>query len=195
MPVSGTGDPIDEFLAPLTGAGQDALTVAVMVSSVDGRATIGGRVGELTGAFDQRVLLGLREHAAAVVIGAGTQRAEGYDRLLDDGARARRSAAGLPEEPELVVLSHSGAPLGETFSALRARHPTALIVSEGGPTALGSEVTAGLIDQLVLCISPRIVGDSSQKRIIELVAPLGLQLELLAHAVTGGFVFLRYGVK
>ncbi len=72
-----------------------------MVSSVDGRATVDGRVGDLTGAADQKVLLGVRELAAAVVVGGNTVRAEGYDRLLDDDARPRK-ARGLHAEPELV---------------------------------------------------------------------------------------------
>src|ERR1700691_644876 len=87
------------FLAPLAEAG--AITVAVMVSSVDGRATVGGQVGELTGTTDQEVLLGVRELASAVVFGGRTVRAEGYASLLGAEAQARRRARDVPAEPEL----------------------------------------------------------------------------------------------
>jgi hypothetical protein len=79
------------LLAPLAEAG--AITVAVMVSSVDGRATVDGRVGELTGTTDQQVLLGVRELASAVVVGGRTVQAEGYAGLLGEQARARRARA------------------------------------------------------------------------------------------------------
>jgi hypothetical protein len=87
MSTSGSHDSFDGFLARL--AELSASTVAMMVTSVDGRATIDGRVGELTGKPDQRVLLGLREHAAAVVIGSGTKDAGGA------GARGAGQAGPL----------------------------------------------------------------------------------------------------
>lgn len=183
---------IEGFLAPLRGVG--TLTAAVMVTSVDGRATIAGRVGELTGDADQQVLLGAREAAAAVIVGASTIAAEGYDRLLDDQARARRQAHGLTPEPELVSVSRSGPPLPELMTDLRERHPDALIVCEGGPRLLGLMVSERLIDQLVVGISPLLVGDHSQKRLLELAQPLGIELELLGLALSGDHLFLRYGI-
>jgi riboflavin biosynthesis pyrimidine reductase len=192
MPDSPATDAIDAFLAPIAQAG--AVTVAVMVSSVDGRATIGGRVGGLTGHADQRILLGVREMACAVVVGASTASIEGYEGLLDDDAQARRQAKGLSAEPELVRVSRSGPSVTEVWSGLRSRYPDALIASEGGPTMLGVEVQNGLINQLVICLSPLLVGDNSQKRLIEHAAPLGVKLELLDSVTSEGFVFLRYRV-
>jgi riboflavin biosynthesis pyrimidine reductase len=183
---------IEGFLAPLRDA--NALTAAVMVTSVDGRATIAGRVGELTGDADQQVLLGAREAAAAVIVGASTIAAEGYDRLLDDQARARRQARGMTPEPELVSVSRSGPPPPELMADLRGRHPDALLICEGGPRLLGLMVSEHLIDQLVLGISPLLVGDDSQKRLLEIAQPLGIELELLGLALSGDHLFLRYGI-
>ena len=183
---------IESFLAPLRGAGP--LTVALMVSSVDGRATIAGRVGELTGEADQRVLLGAREAAAAVIVGASTVAAEGYDRLLDDEARARRQAHGMTSEPELVSVSRSGPPPAALMADLRERHPDALLVCEGGPRLLGAMISERLIDQLILGIAPLLVGDDSQKRLLELEQPLGVELELLDLARSDDHLFLRYGI-
>jgi riboflavin biosynthesis pyrimidine reductase len=184
---------LNGFIAKLATAGP--LAVAVMVSSVDGRATITGRVGGLTGTADQQVLLGVREHAAAVVVGGNTVQAEGYDRLLDDHARARRMDRGLQAEPELVVVSRSTGEIADTWRGLRARHPDGLIVCEGGPTVLGLAIEHNLLDQLVLCLSPMLVGDDTEKRIIEHAGPLIRELDLLDVASADGFLFLRYGAR
>ncbi len=184
---------IATLVAGLDDAGP--ITVGVMVSSVDGRATIDGRVGGLTGPADQRVLLGVRERAAAVLVGARTVRTEGYDRLLDDAARARRVASGLAPEPELVVAGRTSPPLPELLGELRARHPDRPIACEGGPTLLGRLVAEGLIDQLVLCLSPRIVGDDRQLPLLNPPAELDIELELLAATTDDGFLFLRYGLR
>lgn len=184
---------IEGFLAPLQGA--VPITVAVMVSSVDGRATVGGRVGELTGPADQRVLLGAREQAAAVVVGGHTVRAEGYVGLLGEEAKARRQARGLPPEPELVVFTRASPSLPELWRQLRQRHPEGLIVCEGGPTLLGLIVEQRLLDQLVLCISPQLIGDDSQKRLLEHAGELEQPLTLLTTTISEGFLFLRYGLR
>jgi riboflavin biosynthesis pyrimidine reductase len=183
---------IPSFLKPLTTAGP--ITVAVMVSSVDGRATVDGRVGDLTGSADQAVLLGAREHAAAVVVGATTVHNEGYAGLLGDDAKARRRARGLPPEPELVPFSRESPPLKELWRQLRERYPDGMILCEGGPTVLGLIVEQQLLDQLVLGISPKIVGDDSQKRVLEHAAPLDVKLRLLAVTAHESFLFLRYGL-
>ena len=186
-------DDIPSLLRPLASAGP--LTAAVMVTSVDGRATVDGRVGHLTGSADQQVLLGAREQAAAVVVGGRTVHNEGYEGLLGDEAQARRKARGLPPEPELVSFTRASPSPPELWRELRERHPEGLIVCEGGPTLLGLIVEARLLDQLVLGISPRIVGDDSQKRLIEHAGALDVELQLLAATVSESFLFLRYGLR
>lgn len=192
MPEAAFEPDIPSFLEPLAEAGP--ITVAVMVSSLDGRATVDGRVGELTGPADQQVLLGLRELAAAVVVGGRTVRAEGYVGLLGDEAKARRQARGTTPEPELAIFTRASPSPAQLWRELRARHPDGLIVCEGGPTLLGLIVEERLLDQLVLCLSPQIVGDDSQKRLLQSSAPMDIQLELLGVTSRDGFLFLRYGL-
>jgi riboflavin biosynthesis pyrimidine reductase len=183
---------IPSFLEPLATAGP--ITAAVMVTSVDGRATVSGHVGGLTGSADQQVLLGAREAAAAVVVGGRTVSAEGYDRLLRDDARARRQAKGVPPEPELVVFTRASPPLPTLWSQVRERYPDGLIIWEGGPTVLGLIIENRLLDQFVLGISPHIVGDDSQKRVLEHAGPLDVNLNLLGATASESFLFLRYGL-
>ena len=78
-----------------------------MVASVDGKATLGGRVGALTSPDDQAELHALRAQADAVLVGASTVRREGYGRLLPDDLREERAARGLRPEPLLCIASAS----------------------------------------------------------------------------------------
>jgi riboflavin-specific deaminase-like protein len=79
-----------------------------MVSTIDGRAQVRGRTGELGEDADLEMLLELRALADAVLIGTGTLRVEGYARLVgSEERRARRAAAGLAPDPPAVLLSRS----------------------------------------------------------------------------------------
>ncbi|MCL4286681.1 MAG: dihydrofolate reductase family protein [Thermoleophilia bacterium] len=74
--------------------------------TVDGRATIDGRSGTIGSDADTAMLVGLRMRADAVMIGAGTLRAEGYGALIRDPAkRAQRERQGLDPEPLTVLVS------------------------------------------------------------------------------------------
>lgn len=77
-----------------------------MIATADGRAALDGRTERLGGDADLEQLLELRALADAVLIGSGTLRAEGYDRLLRSAERReRRVAAGLAADPLAVLLS------------------------------------------------------------------------------------------
>jgi riboflavin-specific deaminase-like protein len=77
-----------------------------MVCTIDGRAQVRGRTGELGEEADLEMLLELRALADAVLIGPGTLRVEGYARLVgSEERRARREAAGLAPDPPAVLLS------------------------------------------------------------------------------------------
>jgi riboflavin biosynthesis pyrimidine reductase len=74
--------------------------------TVDGQATIEGRSGAIGSAADTALLIGLRMRADAVMVGAGTLRAEGYGQLIrDPGKRAQRERDGLAPEPLMVLVS------------------------------------------------------------------------------------------
>jgi riboflavin-specific deaminase-like protein len=77
-----------------------------MISSADGRATLGGRSGPLGGRADSELLHGLRTTVDAVMAGAGTVRAERYSRLVcNEHDHKIRRARGLSEEPLVCVVS------------------------------------------------------------------------------------------
>jgi riboflavin-specific deaminase-like protein len=75
-------------------------------STADGRAAIGGVSGPIGSETDTAMLVGLRRRFDAVMIGAGTMRAERYGRLVGDPEqRRRRERLGLPPEPLMVIVS------------------------------------------------------------------------------------------
>lgn len=75
-------------------------------ATVDGRATIGGVSGPIGSATDTEMLARLRTRFDAVMIGAGTMRAERYGRVVaDQEQRERRERIGLPHDPLMVIVS------------------------------------------------------------------------------------------
>ena len=75
-------------------------------ATVDGRATIGGVSGPIGSDADTEMLSRLRTRFDAVMIGAGTMRAETYGRLASkQETHERRERIGLAPEPLMVIVS------------------------------------------------------------------------------------------
>jgi riboflavin biosynthesis pyrimidine reductase len=85
------------------------LTLRVnFIASLDGAATVDGLSAGLQGPGDKEVFDSLRMVCDALVVAAGTVRAENYDALrLTAPARRWRRDHGLPEFPLMVVVSGS----------------------------------------------------------------------------------------
>ncbi|MFC6881936.1 MULTISPECIES: pyrimidine reductase family protein [Actinomadura] len=80
---------------------------ANMISSLDGAATRDDRSGGLGGDADRRLFRLLRGLADAVVVGAGTVRAEGYGPVRPGGDGWDGLRAGRPPAPPLAIVSHA----------------------------------------------------------------------------------------
>ena len=178
-------DLTDEDLAALYAVPATPWLRVNMVSTVDGSATGGsGLTGSINNPADKRVFHLLRRLADAIVVGAGTARAEGYrpaDRpivlvsrradvpetlrgaepgrvLMATVAHAEHldaARAALGEENVLVLGSHR-VDLAELRSRLVARGWTQLL-SEGGPHLLRDLVDQGVADELDATFVPRLV--------------------------------------
>jgi 5-amino-6-(5-phosphoribosylamino)uracil reductase len=84
-------------------------TLANFVSSADGRATFGGRSGQLGDDGDRAMFHGLREQVDAVLAGTRTMEMEQYGRILGKAERReRRERGGLAAEPFACVVTRSG---------------------------------------------------------------------------------------
>jgi len=97
---------LDSYL-PWEQPGEGRPFVATnFAATVDGRATIGGVSGPIGSDVDTAMLVALRTRFDAVMIGAGTMRAERYGRVVgDQEQRERRERIGLPHDPLMVIVS------------------------------------------------------------------------------------------
>lgn len=76
-------------------------------TTLDGRAAINGRSGAIGSDTDTEMLQRLRTRVDAVMIGAGTMRAERYGRIVSDPQlRAYRERTGLAHDPLAVIVSN-----------------------------------------------------------------------------------------
>lgn len=147
------------------------------VATLDGRATIDGRSGPIGSEADTEMLVGMRTRFDAVMIGAGTKRAEGYENV----SRRLIVVESGPEGPvDLPAL----------LRELRKEGVRALLC-EGGPTLHGALQAAGLVDELFLTIAPKLSGGEGP-RILEGPLPEVAELELAWLLEDGGELFARY---
>ena len=83
---------------------------ADFVVSLDGAAEIEGRSGPLGAPADRDAFMAMRAVADAVLVGAGTVRAENYGSVkLGEDVQERREARGQRRVPPLVLVSRRGA--------------------------------------------------------------------------------------
>ena len=113
-----------------------------MVSTADGRATLSGRSGPVSGQADRELFRALRTSADAVLVGAGTVRTERYGRILRDAAqRAEREQRGLSPEPLACIVSGRLA-LAEDIPLLREpdTHVVVITASEASLPDMGARI-------------------------------------------------------
>jgi riboflavin biosynthesis pyrimidine reductase len=215
-----------------------------MVSTVDGRATIGGRSEPLSGRADRQLFHGLRTAVDAVLVGAATVRMERYGRIIrEESSRRLRRERGLGEEPlacivsarlglseeipllaepdaRVVILTPSAASLPATaarvdyvrgersgrldlsaaLNELRTRFGVQVLLCEGGPHLSAELLAAGLVDELFLSLSPRLVaGEAAGGAGLRILAGPELDppraLELVGTLESDSQLFLRYRVR
>ena len=111
---------------------------AGFVASLDGVVAVDGASAPLGSPADKASFRALRAVCDAVLVGAGTVRAEDYGPVLfGEAARAWRSDHGREEQPPVVVVSRRGQ-LDPASRVLQG--PALLVVPEGVPVDLDVEV-------------------------------------------------------
>jgi riboflavin biosynthesis pyrimidine reductase len=125
-PSAGPSDLLDPYADLLLGGPTARPWVALCaVASSDGVTAVGGSSRTIGGPADRLAMRRIRRGADAVLVGAATVRAEGYDGPLTSGDDiAWRRTRGLSDRAALVIVSHTLA-LG-TFGA--GVHDTRVIV-------------------------------------------------------------------
>jgi riboflavin biosynthesis pyrimidine reductase len=161
-----------------------------MIASLDGRITVDGRAGPLANRADYELFHALRGVGDAVLVGAGTVRAESYGPMAPIGAVVSRSldlppSLGLLRAPgnRVIVITDSEGELEpcaahveylrvrpldlrEALRRLRAEHDVRAVVCEGGPHLNAALIPAGLADELHLVTAPLLVGGAEPLTIL-----------------------------
>jgi riboflavin-specific deaminase-like protein len=100
---------VELYRHPLPSGGARTLVRSNFVSSLDGSVQgPDGRSGSINTPSDQHIFALQRAHADAILVGAGTVRAEGYRGVdLAEWQQQIRTAEGLDSHPTLVVVTGS----------------------------------------------------------------------------------------
>jgi riboflavin-specific deaminase-like protein len=119
--------------------------------TLDGRATIGGRSGQIGSDTDTAMLVGLRTAVDAVMIGAGTMRAERYGPPVSDPRkRERRVSLGLAPDPLMVIVGSLDLPWDAPLFTEAEGEVVIFTGDEGDPpptaTSLAVERSEGMVD-------------------------------------------------
>jgi riboflavin biosynthesis pyrimidine reductase len=215
-------DPADVYADWPEASGRPAVRLN-MISSVDGATTVGGVSGGLGSLGDKRVFAVLRSLADVVVVAAGTVRAEHYGpstvpiavvtraAQLDwqspffTQAKARPIVLTVEDAPpenlehaaqvaDVVIAGTGTIDAHKALTELGARgfrH----VLAEGGPSLNGALALAGVLDEVCLTLSPKVVSGDA-KRIITgpaLAAPI--EMELRSVLEDESYLFLRYRAR
>ena len=182
-----------------------------MVSGLDGSTVVDDNSRALSSPTDTEVLLGLRQLADLLLVGASTVRIEGYGPPRKPGQRlgvvSRRGAdldfdgplfasgaafVVCPEDaPELPVPTVR-AGIGEVdFRGVLAQLEVDYVQAEGGSVLNAALAAADVLDELDLTISPVLSGGDGPR--LTTGAPPLLHRMRLAHLCEDdGFLFTRY---
>lgn len=186
-----------------------------MIASLDGRITVDGRARGLANRADHELFHATRAAADAVLVGAGTVRAEGYG-PMDQPAVVVSASLDLPADLGLlrapanrviVVTGSEGklpacaasveylrtSDLNEALRSLRTEHGIEALDCEGGAHLNSALLASGLVDELHLVISPRLVGGPDPLTVVAggLLDPPAAA-RLVSVAESGGWLFTRW---
>lgn len=191
-----------------------------MIASVDGATTVAGLSGGLGGPADKRVFSVLRSLADAVLVAAGTVRAESYGPsphliavvsrscvldwqapffieapvrpiVITVAAAQADNRARAAEVADVVIAGDDSVDMRRAIDALGERDART-VLAEGGPSLNGQLAAAGLIDELCLSVSPRLVGGDSKRILSGPPLEMPARCELRSVCEDDGYLFLRY---
>jgi riboflavin-specific deaminase-like protein len=210
--------------------------VVNMVTTADGRVTIGGRSGPIGNAADQDLFHALRTRVDAVMVGAGTLRAENYGRLVrKDERREARVRVGLDPDPVAVIVSgrldlpedlpllhdpeqrvivatfsdgdlkgdaqieylrHDGGAVDvkHLLRELRERD-IRCVLCEGGPTLNAELLRVQGVDELFLCLAPKLAGEPDAPTLVSGVLHQPVEMDLVWVMENESHLFMRYALK
>lgn len=203
--ISGDSD-ADHFVMGLLRACADAVVVGAgtLRASPKHLWTAAKIFPPAAAAFAElRRTLGLAEEPRLVVV-TGSGELDPASPALRDAivattqAGEKRLAGTLAPTARLVAFEAGDRmSLAPLFEFLRAEKME-LVLTEGGPTLVGTLIAEHLLDELFLTVSPRLFGryaGDARKALVEGVNLAGTALELSSVRRQGSHLFLRYGLR
>lgn len=171
------GSPVDDDLLDRLYAHPGPLLRLNFVSTLDGAATgPDGLSGSINSPADHRAFTAMRRGADVVVVGAGTARAEGYGSAglplvvvsrrgvlpetlhgAEQVVLATTRASGMDEGEDRWLCGDETVDLAQVLERARSAFGPH-VLCEGGPSLAADLAAAGLVDELGLTWTPRLVG-------------------------------------
>ena len=190
------------------------------VTTLDGKVSRDGKSSGIGSDVDRRVMRIIRSRVDAVLVGAGTIRAERLSLTVPDDLANWRESRGESRQPLGVVLSREGylqerklseissnplmltendlkdnvrGSMADYLRLLYSKYEVRRILIEGGPTVNHPLFRERLIDELFITLSPKLYAGDENNLLkgISLEDPVP-QLELLATFLCEQELFLRY---
>ena len=121
--------------------------------------------------------------------------------LQDPGSRvvivtSVDSSLGEVEADMSYLRVASPGELAPALSALRTEYGVRSVLCEGGPHLNSSLLREGLVDELFLCVSPRLAGDPAQPATVEGSAlPEPIDMDLVTLHEAEDHLFFRYRLR
>jgi riboflavin biosynthesis pyrimidine reductase len=212
-------EPLDVYRDVPMVAGRPAVRLN-MISSVDGATAVDGLSGGLGGSGDRKVFAALRALADVVLVAAGTVRAETYGPgpvpiavvsgslrldwdtpffiaashrpiVITSGRAPAEGAKRAQEVADVLVAGDDEVDLARAVEALGERG-FGHVLAEGGPSLNGALAGAGVLDELCLTLSPRLVAGDAKRILTGPALPAPPELTLQSVCEEDGSLFLRY---
>lgn len=209
------------FVDSLELRGGGRRLVAAMIASIDGHAVLEGRSVPLGHPTDRTLLRELRTAVDVILVGTHTLASERYATLLDPEQRERRVDAGLAPHPLVATISrelevpdvpllHEDVPFvvytesaGDGPGIVRRLPELTIrsviedlgaqaILCEGGPRLLREVVSTGLLDDLLLTISPLLAAGDQPTILTGEPFPSPVKLRLAEVSRADDHLFLHY---
>jgi riboflavin biosynthesis pyrimidine reductase len=119
--------------------------------------------------------------------------------VLTTAAAAADLRASLPSEAEVAAVNDGSLVDPAGALALLGERGYGVVLSEGGPTLLGSLLAARLVDELFLTLSPLVAGRAAAARLslvegVELLPGVRVEGSLRSVRRSGSHLLLRYGL-
>ena len=172
---------------------------AVLVGAGTVREERYGRLTKNDRLREKRVAEGLAPDPLAVIVSASLNLMADLPILGEPEQRvliATASQEDVPGVGEQVEYLRVGDDLGVLMARLTEEHGVRSVLGEGGPTLNSHLLSAGLVDELFLTLSPKLAGGSDAPTIVTgrgLVDPAELDLVSLAEA--DAELFTRWRVR